>query len=460
MVRIAHFRRILKEDLFKRIKFFYDFLSAKDILNAAVAENYHWRERIWTPIQTLWAFLVQVLEPDCSCREAVAHILAEQVACGQQVTTSPDPSAYCQGRQRLPLRLLKSVLQQVGQRLQAKAGSAYLWCGRRVWIVDGSACSMPDTPCLQQAFGQPDGQKQGCGFPVARIVAMFCWATGAILDVAIGAYRSSELNLWHQLWGQLHTGDVVLGDRFFCAYSYLAELLQKGCDGVFRLQGARSRTADFRRGKRLGKNDRLVTWYRPKICPRGLSAERFACLPETLTVRVLRFHRTIPGFRSETIIVATTLLDPKVYPFEQIAWLYRDRWIVELRLRDIKTTLGMDILRGKSADIVRKEIYMHLLVYNLIRVLMWQASEAHARPLHRLSFGGTLRRVNVVLPYLWLFSGTKKAMVLYQYLLSWIARDELPYRPGRTEPRAVKRRPKEYSLLNKPRSEMREALLQ
>jgi len=174
MVKIAHFRRILKDDLFKRIKFFAEFLSAKDILNAAVAENYHWRERIWTPIQTLWAFLVQVLEPDCSCREAVVHILAEQVACGQQITTSPDPSAYCQGRQRLPLRLFTSVLQQVGQRLQAKAGSAYSWCGRRVWIVDGSTCSMPDTPCLQQAFGQPDGQKQGCGFPVARIVAMFC----------------------------------------------------------------------------------------------------------------------------------------------------------------------------------------------------------------------------------------------------------------------------------------------
>jgi len=460
MARIAHFRKIFKDDFFKKIKFFAEFLSARDILDAAAAENYHWRERIWTPIQTLWAFLIQVLDPDCPCREAVAQILAEQAACGQKVTASPDPSAYCQGRQRLPLPLFKSVLRQVGQRLQGKVGSSYSWCGRRVWIVDGSTCSMPDTPSLQQSFGQPDGQKPGCGFPVARVVAMFCWATGAVLDVAIGAYRSSELHLWHQLWGQLHTGDVVLGDRFFCAYSYLAELLQKGCDGVFRLHGARSRTVDFRQGKRLGKDDRLVTWYRPKICPRGLSAERFASLPETLTVRLLRFHTSVPGFRDETIIVATTLLDPKAYPFEQIAGLYRDRWIVELRLRDIKTTLGMDILRGKSADVARKEIYMHLLVYNLIRVLMWQASETHHRPLHRLSFAGTLQRVNVILPYLWLFSGTKKAVVLYQYLLSWIARDKLPFRPNRIEPRAVKRRPKEYALLNKPRSEMREALLQ
>jgi hypothetical protein len=152
MARIAHFRKILKDNFFKRIKFFAEFLSARDILDAAAAENYHWRNRIWTPIQTLWAFLVQVLEPDCPCREAVAHILAEQAACGQQVTASPDPSAYCQGRQRLPLSLFKSALRQVGQRLQAKVGSAYSWCGRRVWIVDGSTCSMPDTPSQRDIY--------------------------------------------------------------------------------------------------------------------------------------------------------------------------------------------------------------------------------------------------------------------------------------------------------------------
>ena len=157
----------------------------RDILDAAAAENYHWRERIWTPIQTLWAFLVQVLEPDCSCREAVAHILAEQAVCGQQVTASPDPSAYCQGRQRLPLSLFKSALRQVGQRLQAKVGSAYSWCGRRVWIVDGSTCSMPDTPSLQQSFGQPGGQKPGCGFPR-------CSDSGHVLLGDWGCYRCGD----------------------------------------------------------------------------------------------------------------------------------------------------------------------------------------------------------------------------------------------------------------------------
>jgi hypothetical protein len=216
---------------------------------------------------------------------------------------------------------------------------------------------------------------------------------------------------------------------------------------------------DFRRGKRLGKNDRLVRWYRPKLCPRTLCQKEFAALPETLMVRVLRFHTQTPGFRSQTIMVATTLLDPKIYTLEAIAQLYADRWTVELRLRDLKTTLGMDVLRGKSPDVVCKEIYMHMVAYNLLRVLMWQAAETHDRPLHRLSFAGTMQRFEVMAPYLFLFCGTAKAVKLYNLLLKWIAGDILPCRPGRIEPRAVKRRPKEYDLLNKPRQEMRKALL-
>jgi len=325
--------------------------------------------------------------------------------------------------------------------------------------VDGSTCSMPDTPDLQEAFGQPDGQRQGCGFPVARLVSVFCWATGTIADLAIGAYRSSELVLWRQLWGRLQSGDMVLADRFYCTYAEVAQLVARGCDGVFRLQGARARTMDFRHGQRLGRNDRLVTWYRPKRCPRTLSPEQFALLPETLTVRVLRFHTQTPGFRSQTILVATTLLDPKLYALEAIAQLYGDRWTVELRLRDLKTTLGMEVLRGKSPDVVCKEIYMHLVAYNLIRALMWQAAQEYDRPLHRLSFAGTVQRFNVVAPYLDLFCGTAKAVMLYRLLLKWIAGDLLPYRPNRIEPRAVKRRPKEYALLNRPRQEMRKALL-
>lgn len=318
---------------------------------------------------------------------------------------------------------------------------------------------MPDTPELQRTFGQPDRQKPGCGFPVAKIVAMFAWASGAVLDVAIGPYRSSELHLWRQLWNQLKAGDVVLGDRFYGAYADMAQLVARSCDGVFRLRGARARTMDFRRGHRLGKDDRRVTWWCSKLCPRTLWPEAFALLPATMSIRILRFHTQQPGFRSETVIVATTLLDPVAYPLASIAALYGDRWTVELRLRDVKTTLHMEVLRGKSANVVRKEIVMHFLAYNLIRALMWQAAVEHDRPLHRLSFAGTMQRFDVMAPYLWFLAGTPKAALLYQLLLSWIACDRVPHRPHRLEPRALKRRPKPYNLLNRRRNEMRKALL-
>ena len=239
----------------------------------------------------------------------------------------------------------------------------------------------------------------------------------------------------------------------------LAELLARGCDAVFRLHGGRSRTVDFRKGKRLGRQDRRVTWDRPTVRPRGLSRQQWMSLPEQLTMRIIRFTTQVPGFRSRTIVVATTLLDPVAYPAQEIAALYGDRWTVELRLRDIKTTMQMDVLRGKSADIVRKEILMHLLAYNLIRALMWQAAQKHGRPLHRLSFAGTVEHLNALAPYLWLYGGTRRSGIVYALLLEWIARDKLPHRPGRIEPRAVKRRPKEYDRLNRPREELRQALL-
>jgi hypothetical protein len=295
---------------------------------------------------------------------------------------------------------------------------------------------------------------------VAKLVVMFCWASGAVRNVAVGPYRSNELALWRQLWDQLQVGDVVLGDRFYGAYADLAQLRARGCDGVFRLRGSRARALRFRQGQRLGKNDRLFTWSRPKQRPRTLTAEEFAQLPATLTVRVLRFDTRIKGFRSRRILVVTTLLDPQAFPLEKIAALYRDRWTVELRIRDVKTTLRMEILRGQSEDLVRKEIYLHFLAYNLIRALMWQAAEQHGQPRHRLSFAGTMQHFHAVAPYLALLAGTPQAASLYQLLLSWIARDRVPERPDRLEPRAVKRRPKPYPRLTRPRKEMQKALLE
>jgi len=456
MAKIAEYRERLKRNWSGHLAQLTDYLSAQDIL--AAAQGYRWRDRIWNPVWTFWTFLVQVLHAGSSCREAVALVLAEQASQFPR-EISPDASAYCQARQRIPSSIFVTALQKVGRSLHDRARAELLWQGRRIYLVDGSSCSMPDTPSLQEAFGQPDGQKDGCGFPVARLVALFCWATGAVLDVAIGAYRRSELTLVPALWEHLGRGEIVLADRFYCTYVVLADLLARGCDGVFRLHGGRSRTLDFRRGRRLGPDDRRMTWERPTICPRGLSREQWMSLPEHLTIRVLRFATATPGFRSQTIVVATTLLDPLTYPRLEIAALYGDRWTVELRLRDIKTTLQMEVLRSKSPDVVGKEILMHLLAYNLIRALMWQAADQHGRPLHRLSFAGTLAHLNALMPYLWLQAGTRRFAPLHALLLEWIARDTLALRPGRIEPRAVKRRPKQYDLLNKPRQQLRQALL-
>jgi len=459
MASIARCRAALKSEPLDQSEFVRGYLSKDDLTKAAAAVKYRWRERVWTPAQTFWTFLLQVLHPGWVCRKAVAHVLTQHEAAGTPLNASADPSAYTQGRKRLPLSLFRLGLRKVGETLERKVGEDSRWCGRRVWVVDGASCSMADTPELQESFGQPPGQKQGCGFPVAKLVAMFCWASGAVLDVAVGPYRSNELALWRQLWDQLQAGDVVLGDRFYGAYADLAQLQARACDAVFRLRGARARTIDFRRGQRLGKNDRLFTWTRAPSCPRTLTAEEFAQLPPTLTVRILRFDTRRKGFRSRRILVVTTLLDAKDFPWEKIAALYRDRWTVELRLRDVKTTLQMEILRGQSEDIVRKEIYLHFLAYNLIRALMWQAAHEHGQPLHRLSFAGTLQHFQAVAPHLCLCVGTPEAARLYRLLLSWIARDRVPERPDRVEPRALKRRPKPYDLLTRPRKEMQKALL-
>ncbi len=458
MASITHFQDVLQRQWFQKIKFIGEYLRPEDLTEAAVTAKYRWRNRLWPPMQMLWAFLVQVLHPGWSSAAAVAEVLAEHAAAGQPLKASADPSAYDQARKRVPESMYRYALRTVGQRLQTKVGEAYRWCGRRVWVVDGSHCSMADTPELQEAFGQPTGQKNGCGFPVAKFVAMFCWASGAVREVAIGAYRSNELSLWRQLWDQLEAGDVVLGDRFFGAYGELAQLAARGCDGVFRLWGRRASKLDLRRGRRLGKEDRLFVWPKPKGRLRTLTPAEVAALPATLTVRVLRFHTQVKGFRSRTVVVVTTLRDPLGYPREQIAALYGDRWTVELRLRDLKTTLRMEVLRGQSPDVVRKEILMHVLAYDLIRALMWHAAQEHDRPLHRLSFARTMQRFEAIAPYLCLFRGTAHATELYSLLLSWIASDIVPDRPHRVEPRAVKRRPKPHKLLTQPRKEMRKVL--
>jgi hypothetical protein len=286
---------------------------------------------------------------------------------------------------------------------------------------------------------------------VAQIVAVFCWTTGAILDVAIDTIRPHELTLFRSLWHSFQAGDVVLADRAYSAYIDMVRLLQRGVFCVFRLH--QRRPSDFRQGRRLGTNDQLVTWDRPPrwLASFGISRTEFEQLPATFTVRLVRISHAPRGFRSRTIVVATTLLDPIETPADEIRALYRDRWTVELNLRSLKEGLGMGVLRGQSPDVVRKEIVMHLLAYNLIRLLMWHAAAEHGRNLHRLSFAGTLHRLRATLPLLLQHRAPQNLLRLIADLLLWIASDRVPHRPDRVEPRRRKRRPKNYSLLTKPR---------
>ncbi len=459
MATIAHFRQVLKGQWADATIGENNLWCQQMLQELCPGHAPHSRERFWTPLQTLWTFLGQVLHADSSCREAVAVALSQRAAAGKRALPSADPSAYCQARQRLPRERLAVGVRQIGQRLSEEVSGTITWHGRRVLLVDGTTCSMPDTPDLQAAFSQPVGQRRGCGFPVAKVVALFCWASGALLEAAVGPLWMSELRLWRTLWAALCPGQIVLGDRFYCGFYDVVGVRRGGCDAVFRLHPRRPQ--DFRRGRRLGKNDSLVTWQRPtwKARPRGMGRREWQALPTELTVRLVRFAVDIPGYRSRSITVATTLLDPQAYPADEIAGLYRDRWLIELRFRDIKTTMGMDVLRGKTADIVHKEILMHLLAYNLIRCLMWQAAAPYGRPLHRLSFAGTVDRINALGPYLWLYAGSERAAQLHALLRRWIAHDPVPHRPNRLEPRAVKRRPKQYDLLNRPRNEMRKTLL-
>jgi len=450
MADLTPWRRELKSALLVN-SILAQVFSAEAIEAACRALGHEWRDSFWNPTTTLVTFLFQVLSAEKTLRAAVADLLAQLAALGRRHLPSPDPAAYCQARQRLPAKVLVGLLGNVVEQMKGLPQSTLTWLGRRVWIADGTTVSMPDEPELQAAFPQPSAQKPGCGFPVARLEVLFCWATGGIVDAVIGSLHSAELPLFRKLWHHFQAGDVALCDRAYCAYVDMVRLLQRGVFGVFRLH--QRRKADFRMGKRLGKDDQLVTWQRPAwVESMGISKQELEALPETLTVRLVRIVGAPKGFRSRTITVATTLLDPVETAADQIRALYRDRWQAELHLRSIKVQLGMDILRGKSVDVVTKEIIMHLVEYNLIRLMMWHAAREHGCDLHRLSFTGTLHRLRDTLASLLRARTQAEALNLLAQLLQWIAADTVPDRPNRVEPRRKKRRPKQYSLLNKPRS--------
>jgi hypothetical protein len=423
-----------------------------------------WFDRIYSPLVTLWVFLGQVLSQDHSCRAAVARLIAHRISHGQRACSS-ETGAYCQARKRLPEEFFSNVARQTGRALEKSVDRKWLWKSRRVHVYDGSSFSMPDTPANQRDYPQPDTQKPGLGFPLARIAAIFSLACGAVLDVAICRYAGkgqSELGMLRTLWHLFVPGDVMLADRLMCTWTEMVMLHQRGIDCVCRLTSHRQ--ADFRRGKRLGKDDHVVQWDKPRK-PRSIDRETYDTLPEFLMIRECRVQIAQAGFRVKTLIVATTLLDADEFTKDDLADLYRGRWNAELDLRSLKQTLQMDVLRCKTPELVRKELWTHILAYNLIRTIAAQAAVKHGIEPRTISFKGTVQTLEAFQPMISLQGEHSSAFrrVLYENLLMAIAKHRVADRPDRYEPRLRKRRPKHYGFLRKPRPatqrDMRDGLL-
>ena len=434
---------------------FAEVLSAERIEVALREEKATWREELYTPLLTLWAFLSQVICPDGSCRAAVARVLAWLVARGEPPCT-PRTDPYCKARSRLPEPLLRRLVRETGRSLPAAAPAAWRWKGRRVKVADGTTVSMPDTPENQAAYPQAATQAPGVGFPIARLVVVFCLACGTAIDAALGRYQgkqTGETALLRGLDGALEPGDVLLADRYYGGWFDLALLHERGVDAVVRLHQARH--CDLRRGRRLGPDDHRIEWAKPPR-PDWMDTATYERLPKRLAVREVRVRVTQAGFRTRRLVVVTTLLDPTVTAAD-LAGLYRARWHAELDLRSLKVTLGLDVLRCKTPAMVRKEVWAHLIAYNLIRAVLARAALDLDCPPREISFKGGVQTVRAFAERL-LATGGATADDLYEWLLIAIGCHQVGDRPDRVEPRKRKRRPKNYPLLARPRAEARAAL--
>ena len=397
------------------------------------------RDRVYNPWVTFMAFLSQVLTRDSACREAVRRVQAWRVATKR---TPPDGNTggYCHARRRLPLATLRAAHDQLGGWIERHVAAAWAWHGRRVKVLDGCGISMPDTDENRARWPYASGQKPGCGFPTAQLVGLFCLATGRLVRFALDSWKAHELPLARQLIGWIEPGEIVLADRAFCGWGLIALLHRKGADVVMRVHQARKLTGPTMLWRKPQR--RLATW----------SKTLWAELPAALPMRLVSFRVEVPGFRTEHVVLATTLLDESIYPDEAIAALYRRRWSVELFFRDIKTTLGLDVLRCLSPELIEKEVWLQAIGYNLVRALMVEVAWTHGVDVARLSFKGTVDTLRQWTPLL--ARGTGVSRAARRELLRIIAADQVPDRPDRVEPRARKRRPKPYQWLTRPRQQM------
>jgi hypothetical protein len=436
---------------------FHDVLDAGMVNQALLAEGIKFNHRIYTPLVTLSMFLCQVIDPDHSCRAAVARLIV-WLAVNKREPCAPDTSSYCEARLRLPEAVIVGLVRETARRTDGRTSDAWLWKGRSVTLVDGTTVSMPDSPANQKEYPQSNTQGVGLGFPLVRLVALISLATGVVRDLALGPYQGKETGetaLFRTLWGRLEPGEIVLGDRVFGSFFGIAGLSERGVDVLFRMH--QRRKFDFRRGRRLGVLDHVVNWSKPAR-PDWMDEETYARIPGELTVRELRFTVDQPGFRVNELVLVTTLRDAAIDTKKDISELFLERWNIELDFRSIKDVLQMDVVRCKTPEMVRKEIWMHLLAYNLIRGVMRDAAEAHRKKPRHLSFKGTLQTMTAFQDALrWSSRGDR--IGLMTEMLKAISSHEVGDRFGRVEPRANKRRPKQQRYLMEPRCQARKALM-
>lgn len=415
------------------------------------------RNRIFSLETIFWAFLDQTQTPEGSCRETVRKIMAWrrlEAPRGPIGDMSPDTSAYCKARSRLPLDIMQDINAHLAERLVRNTPRDTLWRGRRIKLVDGTGVSMPDTTANQALYPQSSGQKPGCGFPAMNLVGIFCLSSGALLHVAKDSRQVHETKLFERLWYTVERGDVIVADRGYCSFGAFANLAGRGADVLMRLPETKCRRAI---GSKLPKSENFdvqITWRRPSQRIPSMRVEDFELLPEELPVRVIRANIAQHGFRSQSITLITTLTDPAITAQELLA-LYFRRWEIELHFREIKILLNMDVLRCKTPEMIERELLMHITAYNLIRSLMQTSAASYGADIGRLSFKGSLDAVRHFANAAQA-AGDKPRTVnaIIQEMLAAIAKDPNPHRPGRSEPRAIKRRPKNYHLLTKPRHRM------
>ncbi len=427
-------------------------LDRDAVLQECQAHHYRGRTRTLDPLMTVHVFLTQVLHHNA----ALTHL-------PRIVGLSFTASAFCQARLRLPLAVLQGLLRRVADALRPEIDQVGRWCGHRTFLADGSTFSMPDTPELQAHFGQSRKAKPGCGFPVAHLMVLFHAGTGVLLEAFATPLHGHDLSLAGRLHPCLRAGDVLVGDRGFCSFAHLATLMGRQLHAVLRLH--QRQIVDFTPGRRhtttrgtdaaakglprsrwvrtIGPEDHVVAWLKPATLPRWMTRAEYALLPAEILVRELRYRTEKPGFRTRVVTLVTTLLDEKRYDGLALSGLYRQRWEVETHLRELKQGLGLDVLKCRSVAGVTKELTAFALVYNLVRVVMGEAARDQGQAVSRISFADALR-----------------------WLATWRVGDPRPRlvinaeRPERVDARVIKRRPKNYPWMSKPRSELRKAILE